>query len=432
MAAPPDSATALRRRSVLWTWRASATVLSFMPVAMAVAHRSSPLVLALSAVLALAALFLEGRWAGLGADLRAALRAPTGRAALVFFGWCLLSLAWSEFPKTSAAAFLEFWFPVACALVLALILPDRVPRWGAWFLAGTFALACVVILVDLHTGLALRREVGLRSATFIFNRPVLTILVGLVPVLAALRLHGIRGGLVGAGLAALAAATIARSESGAAAFGAAIAGGTAVAAVLAPRVMLHLAAAAVVIVFALAPVLGPIADRLIPPSVHTQLADSHSRDRVDIWNSFGAAIRERPWIGAGFGASPRMAQSRVAQDVPPERRELLGVGHPHNAAVQIWTELGAVGAVLAALVLLLTIKALGRFPRGDLAPMLALMAGAAAVSLVGHGAWQGWWPAAIGAAIVWFGFARSLAKGRARPTRTVPVSLREPEGGIAG
>jgi hypothetical protein len=42
--------------------------------------------------------------------------------------------------------------------------------------------------------------------------------------------------------------------------------------------------------------------------------------------------------------------------------------------------------------------------------MLGLMAGVAAVSLVGHGAWQGWWPAAIGAAVVWFRFARQHAR----------------------
>jgi O-antigen ligase len=130
--------------------------------------------------------------------------------------------------------------------------------------------------------------------------------------------------------------------------------------------------------------------------------------------SFGAAIRERPWIGSGFGVSPRLGDSAVAAQVAPERRMLLAVGHPHNAAVQIWTELGAVGAVLAVVVLLLTLRALGRFGPPNFAPMLALAAAIAAVSLVGHGAWQGWWPAAIGTAVVWFRFALRLEKEAAR------------------
>jgi O-antigen ligase len=403
----------LRPRAPLVLWRSSATVLSFLPVAMAVAHRSSPLVLAVAAVLAVLALGLEQGWTALQRELAASLASPLGRAVLAFLVWSVLSLAWSEFPGLSLQALLEFWLPVACALVLSLVLPTRVPRWGVWFLTGTLAIACVMIILELRTGLELRRAVGMRSHTFIFNRSVLTALVVLVPVLAGLRLHGPGGWLGGVGLAALAGAAIAQSESGAAVLGAAVAAGTAAAAFAAPRLMVRLAAVAVVLTFTLAPVLGPIGDRLIPPAVHTHLANSHSRDRIDIWNSFGAAIREGPWIGFGFGVSPRMGESVVAAAVAPERRELLAVGHPHNAAVQIWTELGLVGAALAALILLLVLKAMSRFPRRDLAPMLALLAGAAAVALVGHGAWQGWWSAAIGTAVVWFRFVHHLARSRA-------------------
>jgi O-antigen ligase len=414
-AAPPDlSAAALRPRAAAWLWRACATVLALVPVAMVVAHRSSPLVLGIAALLGLLALSLEQGRGAVPKALAAGLRAPLGRAALVFLAWSVLSLAWSEFRGLSALALLEFWIPVACALGLAQILPARVPRWGVWVLAATLAVACVVILLELHTGLALRRTLAMRSATFIFNRPVLTILVGLVPVLMALRGRGPWGWAAGVGLATLVLATIARSESGAAAFGATVAGATALAAFAAPRLSARVAAACAVLVFALAPVLGPITDRLIPTAVHARLSDSHSRDRIDIWSSFGAAIRERPWIGSGFGVSPRLGESAVAAEVAPERRTLLAVGHPHNAAVQIWTELGAMGAVLAVVVLLLTLKALGRFRRRDFAPMLALAAAVAAVSLVGHGAWQGWWPAAIGTAIVWFRFALRLEAETAR------------------
>jgi O-antigen ligase len=414
-AAPSDLSTAAPRpRAAAWLWRACATVLALVPVAMVVAHRSSPLVVGIATLLGLLALSQEQGWGAVPKIMAAGLRSPLGRAAVVFLAWSALSLAWSEFRGVSALALLEFWIPVACAFALAEILPARVPRWGVWVLAATLAVACAAILLELHTGLALRRAVGMRSATFIFNRPVLTILVGLVPVLVALGGRGPRGWAAAAGLAALALATIARSESGAAAFGAAVAVATALAAVAAPRLSARIAAACVVLVFALAPVLGPIADRLIPAAVHTRLSDSHSRDRIDIWSSFGAAIRERPWIGSGFGVSPRMGESAVAGEVAPERRTLLAVGHPHNAAIQTWTELGAVGAIVAVVVLLLTLRALGRFRHRDFAPMLALAAAAAAVSLVGHGAWQGWWPAAIGTAIVWFRFALRLERETAR------------------
>jgi O-antigen ligase len=401
--APP--AVPRRRRATLVLWRTAGTVLAFMPTAMAVAHRSSPLVMAVSALMAVAALTMERGWAEFAADLRKVLRTPLGLAVLAFLAWSLASLLWSEFRSSSLRALLEFWFPVAASLLLALALPHRLPRWGVWVLAGALALACALILAQLYTDLAVRRALGMRFHSFIFNRPVLTLLVVLVPVLAALRRQGRWGWAAGWGLIALTLATIARSESGAAALGAAIAAAAGLAAYLAPGVVVRVATVAVVLAFATAPIVGPLADRLIPAAVHVKLSDSHSRDRIDIWTSFGAAIAERPWFGGGFGTSPRAGESAVAAQVPPERRTLLAVGHPHNAAVQIWTELGAVGAFLGALVLLLSLRSMSRFPPRDLAPMLGLTAGAATISLVGHGAWQGWWPAAIGAAVVWFRFA---------------------------
>jgi O-antigen ligase len=96
-----------------------------------------------------------------------------------------------------------------------------------------------------------------------------------------------------------------------------------------------------------------------------------------------------------------MAETDAAAAVAPELRPLLGVGHPHNAALQIWVELGAVGAALTATALLLLLRLMASLRTESLAPRLALLMGAAAVSLVGHGAWQGWWPAALGAAILW-------------------------------
>jgi O-antigen ligase len=80
---------------------------------------------------------------------------------------------------------------------------------------------------------------------------------------------------------------------------------------------------------------------------------------------------------------------------------MLAIGHPHSTPLQVWIELGAVGAFLALVVLLLLLRNLGRQPHMIRSLSLALFAGAASVALVGHGAWQGWWAASLGAAVVW-------------------------------
>jgi O-antigen ligase len=73
--------------------------------------------------------------------------------------------------------------------------------------------------------------------------------------------------------------------------------------------------------------------------------------------------------------------------------ELLPL-HPHNAALQIWLELGLVGAIAAAAAML----ALGRRIRGDRATRAALagtLLAACTVGSVGYGIWQGWWMGAL-------------------------------------
>jgi len=283
-------------------------------------------------------------------------------------------------------------------------------RAGFWCLAAGFVLACITMTAELKTGMSLRQVLGRRSASFIFNRSVLTLLV-LTPPLVAWLLGHVRGGWVLAlGLVALLGWTALISDSGAAVLGLVVACLVFPAAWLAPRLVRWGAVAVFTVAMIGAPLIGPAGRDLIPASVHKAMAQGHSRERVNLWLSFGAAVAEQPVLGAGFGMSARMAQSAVAVKVPSGLRTMLAIGHPHNAALQIWVELGAVGVVLALAVLLLVLRAIGRQTGLARSAALALMAGAGAVALVGHGAWQGWWAASLGGAILWL-----IASQQTRP-----------------
>ena len=381
----------------------SAVVLALLPLGMALANRSAPLLIALSALLALAAALAEGEGAAVADRLRAVSRTPLGVAAASFLAFAAASLAWSPRPDLSLHAFGEFALPIGAALLLAVTLPLRMPRAAPLIVLACIAASCAVILADLATELRARHLLGLRAESYIHNRPALTLLVlmpalpGFLPVNPG---RSSAGGTVLA-VAALAALTILASDSAAAALGLACGCLAFAAARAAPRLALGLAASGVALSLLLAPTLGDVAVRLAPAPLHERLAGAHSAERVDIWRSFGAAVREAPLIGSGFGVSPRLHETPVAGGVPPERRTLLAVGHPHNAALQIWVELGLVGALLALGISLVVLRAFAALPTERLAPALGLFAAVAAVSLVGHGAWQGWWPAAIGAAIIW-------------------------------
>ena len=398
-------------------YSAAVILLALLPVAMVIANRSSILFLVASTLCALGGAAAERRLGDVVRDLRSALVTPLGLAALGFLTWSALSLLWSGARPITLHFLGEFWLPVGSALVLSLILPQRLSRAGLWLIAGALVLGCAIILVELALGLDHRRALGARAAGYIFNRSTVTILTLAIPVLAGLLvLAGAReraGALV---LFASVAAVAMVTESGAGALGFLVALAAGGAAWLAPRWTAGLGAAGLMLVLASAPFWGPLAETRLPGSVHQALSGAHTRERAAIWSAFGAVVREEPVVGTGFATSARMPSLPVAARIEARHQPGLVMNHPHNAALQVWVELGIVGAALAALVVLLTLRAIMRLPRRALPMALALFATVAAISLVSHGAWQGWWAAAVGAAIVLARAVERLASNAAEGT----------------
>lgn len=378
---------------------AGAVALALVPPAMAVANRSSPALVAVAALLFLAGSLAED----VGGTLRgllAPLATPLGLCALAFLGWCLASIAWSPFPALSLRVAGEFMPTLLAACVLARLAPGRLPPGAARLAAWAIGLACLYVLADLASDLALRKALGGRVAYFVHNRPAMTVLLVAIPLVGVLTARGHR--LAAFGVAALGSAAILRSVSGAASLGLAAGLVTIVAVRLLPRrIAVGLAGTGLCLAFVVAPVEGEVLHRVMPEAAHDRLVQSSSRARVAIARSFGAAVAADPWRGAGYGTAARFAEVPAAAGLEPEMRALLAVGHPHNGFLQIWAELGIVGAGLATAIVMLMLKAVSDLPKAALATALGLVAAAAAIAFVEHGAWQPWWTAGLGAAIAW-------------------------------
>jgi O-antigen ligase len=83
-------------------------------------------------------------------------------------------------------------------------------------------------------------------------------------------------------------------------------------------------------------------------------------------------------------------RERAAFAVPSAQRLPL---HTHNNALQVWLELGLVGAVIATALIVAVMLAAGAMP---IAPAALGAAVAAAVTgQLSFGAWQPWWVAAM-------------------------------------
>lgn len=384
---------------------AGAVCLVLMPLAMWLANRSAPLMLGLAGAAFLGAALLSPPPAQAFARLRASLSVPLALAVVAFLTWALVSIGWSHNPSMSLRAWGELVLPIVFALAIAASGQLRCGPVLLRALALAIIVAVGLLMFELASGLSQRAALGSgKMMAFVFNRPAVVLLLLAVPTIHGLwsRPAGRFDRALAALLAAVAIVFVFRSESEAAKLGALVLIVCWAFARLAPRIALAATALAFVLTMAIAPVLAPTADRVLPSFVLERLDKLSARARIDIWYSFGEVARARPLFGAGFGTSATMHEHPVAAEVTPEHRTLLAASHPHDMPLQAWAETGAVGAGLLTLAGLLLLVRLRRLPAVEQAPRLALFATAFSIATVGHGAWQGWWIAGLGAAILLF------------------------------
>lgn len=152
----------------------------------------------------------------------------------------------------------------------------------------------------------------------------------------------------------------------------------------APPVLLILA----VLIIMAAPLLAYIASQYAQnPPGDVPLSWDH---RLRMWGYCWNVIADNPLIGAGFDASRSFDETYIAKD----GREITTVSlHPHNAGVQIWTETGLIGAVLASAVIASLIKPVQNFvqSRGHAGAVSGVIMATLIISSLTYGAWQFWW-----------------------------------------
>jgi exopolysaccharide production protein ExoQ len=340
---------------------------------------------------------------------------PAKRIALAagaFLAFALLSLAWT----IDAREALDGWLRIAGSAALGLALLgaaltlDEAARARAetWLVRGTLA-GMALLLAQMLSEWAWTRETSLAALWHgpetnfwaLFNRSV-AILALLVPLasLAAFR----RFGAVAA-VAMLAMATFLifnfNSRGAELALVAGLAGAALVGAFARGRAILALALAGFVLA---APLIGalPVFDDL----AEARAGGSSVFHRAAIWSFAADRIAEKPALGWGLHASRAMPGAHE-QFAPGA--ELMPL-HPHNFALQLWLELGLIGALAGAVGLAFLARKLG----GDRATRAALagaLCASVAIGSVGYGLWQGWWMAALWLLLA---LAAALARNRDR------------------
>jgi O-antigen ligase len=185
--------------------------------------------------------------------------------------------------------------------------------------------------------------------------------------------------------------------------------GAAALSLAAPRLMPRLVGAGV----ALAILAMPLLVGLIPQIPSASLPPS-AVHRLVIWDFTAARIAEKPITGWGLEASRAMPGGGARPDAAtldrlnikaPAQRDFLAMPHvqvmplhPHNGALQLWLELGGIGALIGAALML----ALGVAASRSAAPEVGagMLASAAVTGMLSFGLWQAWWVASLLLAMV--------------------------------
>ena len=110
-----------------------------------------------------------------------------------------------------------------------------------------------------------------------------------------------------------------------------------------------------------------------------------------MWAETAVFIAKKPVFGWGIEASHVLSELPEAAVLDEHQRSLLSWGHTHNAPLQLWLELGGVGALIAVAGIAAVMIAMERLPRPLLPAASTTFAAAFAISCISHGAWQAWW-----------------------------------------
>lgn len=218
------------------------------------------------------------------------------------------------------------------------------------------------------------------------------------PALAALSRRGFLGRWGAVALFAATAFVLAKSGAGASQL--ALAAGTVAAAAsyLLRRYAVPFFASALVLAVAAMPLLPTL---LPEPAVvearYPRLPDS-VYPRIFIWQTAAHHIAKSPWLGMGMNTARTISTSKdkvafsvVAGSTSPRTSEPMPL-HPHNAVLQVWLELGAVGAAIMAGLLVVIVRAIGSVDDAVWRALtLAALAAGFTVAAVSYSIWSSWW-----------------------------------------
>jgi hypothetical protein len=151
----------------------------------------------------------------------------------------------------------------------------------------------------------------------------------------------------------------------------------------------------------------PIVTGLHGTSVHKNegLGFKSARHRIVIWNTTAQKIWQAPLVGIGADATATVTEAQAKLDhqsgtTRDGEFHASTARHAHNVFLQVWYELGAIGAVLFTAIGLSVLQAIGRVNARARPYLLAQFAAATGLMSFSFSVWQLWFQGTIGVGIL--------------------------------
>jgi O-antigen ligase len=139
--------------------------------------------------------------------------------------------------------------------------------------------------------------------------------------------------------------------------------------------------------------------------------------RVVIWAHTAQQISAAPLFGAGIRAARQqeVLDALRVETAPGTIHQLTTEAHAHNVYLQVWYELGAVGALIGMIAGVLVLQTIGRLDDATRPWLLATFVACAVNAAFSFGLWQPWFMAAFAMVAVFGTLAATYAPRERAP-----------------
>jgi O-antigen ligase len=144
-----------------------------------------------------------------------------------------------------------------------------------------------------------------------------------------------------------------------------------------------------------APFLYLIPKITFPQILLDYMVGRSSEHRMMIWEAYSTLALMKPWFGWGFDMARHAKNIPEISSLVQNPKDTLGF-HPHMQQLQIWCELGIIGAITVVSIVFLAFKKVIKLDNSRLPFVIAGLFSTWLVMTINFSLWQNWFIAMIG------------------------------------